>query len=112
MSLLPNYSLIIQMKSNSKGGDKLTEEQKRNLEQLRTYDEKMKKLKAQYDQTKLKYEGLYARTILSAVRKYDWSVEQFLEVVQDCGRRLVENKLHTMNKSNQQSNDNHTNGNT
>ena len=70
----------------------MTEEQKRNLEQLRTYDEKMKKLKAQYDQTKLKYDALYARTILSAVRKFDWSVEQFLDVVQDCGRRLMEGK--------------------
>ena len=77
----------------------MTEEQKRNLEQLRTYDEKMKKLKAQYDQTKLKYEGLYARTILSAVRKYDWSVEQFLEIVQDCGRRLTDGRVRSLNKN-------------
>ena len=77
----------------------MTEEQKRNLEQLRTYDEKMKKLKAQYDQTKLKYDALYARTILSAVRKYDWSVEQFLEVVQDCGRRLTDGRVRSLNKN-------------
>ena len=89
----------------------MTEEQKRNLEQLKNYDEKMKKLKAQYDQTKLKYDALYARTILSVVRQYDWSIEQFLEVVQDCGRRLVESKLYVKNKSNQQSNDNHANSN-
>ena len=77
----------------------MTEEQKRNLEQLKTYDEKMKKLKSQYDQTKLKYDALYARTILSAVRKFDWSVEQFLEVVQECGRRLVESRVRSLNKS-------------
>lgn len=79
----------------------MTEEQKRNLEQLKTYDEKMKKLKAQYDHAKSKYENLYTKIIVSAVRQYGWSIEQFLDVVQDCSKRVAEGRLYTANKTNQ-----------
>ena len=75
----------------------MTEEQRKNVEQLNTYDRKIKQLAEQ--QKKLVSKN--ARVILGVVRKYDWSVEQFLDITEDSGRRFVEGRLHTLNKTNQ-----------
>ena len=77
----------------------MTEEQRKNVEQLNTYDRKIKQLAEQQKKLVTKRDNLYARVILGVVRKYDWPVEQFLDIAEDSGRRFVEGRF-VHNKSN------------